>query len=243
MEFSKEAFRFKQFAVLVHPGVFPVTTDSVLLGSWIQLGQAEKILDIGCGSGILSLMAAQKAVEHAHITAIDIDRNSIQSAIYNFKQSPWQSKFFADCMDATELINKQSKGQLECQFDQIICNPPFFSDSLLSPDANKNRTRHQETLTYHLLVKIAGTCLNPNGKISLVLPVINLDMLVKQMQTVELVLSRVLRIRNKFLSKANRVLVEFSNVENLGIDRDLFLYDEFGMRSKEYMSLTQDFYL
>lgn len=243
MGFTKEAFRFKQFSVLVSPGVFPVTTDSVLLGSWIKLGQADKILDIGCGSGILSLMAAQKAGVHAHISAIDSDNNSIQCALYNFKQSPWQSKLLADCLEAKKLINTQSKAQGEFQFDHIICNPPFFSDSLLSPSADKNRTRHQQSLNYSLLVKIAGTCLTPNGKISLVLPSVNLDMLIKQMLRVDLILSRALKVRNKMSSKTNRVLVEFSKTENLGIDSELILYDENGMRSEAYSLLTQDFYL
>ncbi|MBK6860892.1 MAG: methyltransferase [Saprospiraceae bacterium] len=243
LDFTKEAFRFKQFAVFVSPGVFPVTTDAVLLGSWIQLDQAAKILDIGTGSGILSLMAAQKAAAHAHIIALDSDKNSIQCAMYNFEQSPWHSKLDAICLNAEELIDSKSNQQLEDRFDQIICNPPFFVDSLLSPNVDKNRARHQLTLSFPLLVKIAKARLNPNGKISLVLPAVGSDMIVNQMQNVDLYLSRVLKVRNKQSSKTNRVLLEFTNAKTVYTEFELFLYDENGMRSKEYSVLTREYYL
>lgn len=243
LSITKEAFRFKQFSVLVSPGVFPITTDAVLLGSWIQLDSSDKILDIGTGSGILSLMAAQKAAVHANITALDSDKNSVQCATYNFEQSPWQSKLNAYCLNAEDLLNSNLNHQFEYRFDQIICNPPYFSDSLLSPNGDKNRARHQLALSFPLLVKIAEAYLNPNGKISLVLPAVGSDMLVNQMQRVNLCLSRVLKVRNKHASKTNRVLLEFAKAKTACVEFELFLYDENGKRSKEYSILTQEFYL
>lgn len=243
MKFANEAFRFKQFSVLVYPDVFPISTDSVLLGSWIDLGQSQKILDIGTGSGLLALMVAQKSVDQAVITAIDMDEIAVKCSKYNFEQSPWFTKANIKCLNASTLLNPVFENQNEFKFDLLISNPPYFADSLLSPEAAKNRTRHQTTLNYKMLADIANACLIDTGKMCLVLPYSDEDLFVKLMYSNKFHPSRILRVRNKRQTKIKRVLMEFSKTKDACVEMELFLYDEDGQRSMAYSELTKDFYI
>ena len=96
----------------------PVSTDGVLLGAWIDIDQARSILDIGTGTGLLSLMCVQRFPEST-VTAIEIDHMAAEAALQNFSQSAWS--------DRLELIQKNIlEWESPSAFDTIICNPPIL---------------------------------------------------------------------------------------------------------------------
>ena len=127
-------FRFKQFAVRQDRCPMKVGTDGVLLGAWAEVRPGDRrMLDVGTGTGLIALMLAQRSA--ARITAVDVDAECATQAAENFAASPW-----ADRLDAV-AVAVQRYDPVE-RFDLIVSNPPYYVDSLLSPDEGRNTARH-----------------------------------------------------------------------------------------------------
>lgn len=228
------AFRFKQFSVDDSMCAMKVGTDSVLLGAWADFSGADTILDIGTGCGILALMAAQKS--SASITAIDIDEKACIQATGNFKNSPWPERL--ECLHSP-LEQFSRKG-----YDHIITNPPYFINSLKSPDTGRNKSRHTDELPLNVLVKYSASVLSDNGKISIVFPIPESRILISLAVEEGINLSRKMVIIPKEGKPANRILLEFSKCEVVSLrEEELIIRDHAGHYTKDYMSLTADFYL
>ena len=119
-------FQFKQFTVWHDRCAMKVGTDAVLLGSWIHVENAQRLLDVGCGCGLIALMAAQRCPE-GKIVAIEIDPDAAQQAKENVQSSPWA--------DRIQVIQEDfAKFTDENKFDVIFSNPPYFANSLKCPN-------------------------------------------------------------------------------------------------------------
>jgi len=129
-------FQFKQFTVWHDKCAMKVGTDGVLLGAWADMEQARSILDVGTGSGLIALMAAQRNLTAA-ITAIDIDESAIIQARENFDRSPWVNRLTAEPISLEDFA-----GSTDAMFDVIVSNPPYFHQSLHSPDKKRTLARH-----------------------------------------------------------------------------------------------------
>ena len=146
-------FRFKQFAVRQDRCPMKVGTDGVLLGAWAEVRPGDRrMLDVGTGTGLIALMLAQRSA--ARITAVDVDAECATQAAENFAASPW-----ADRLDAV-AVAVQRYDPVE-RFDLIVSNPPYYVDSLLSPDEGRN------TAVVRLLA--------PGGRFALVLPPVEMQ--------------------------------------------------------------------
>lgn len=228
------AFRFKQFSVDDSMCAMKVGTDSVLLGAWADFTDADTILDIGTGCGILALMAVQKS--NAKITAIDNDEDACRQAGNNFLASQWGDRL--KCMH-TPL--EHFIGQ---DFDHIITNPPYFINSLKSPDNRRNKSRHTDELPLNVLVKHSASLLSENGKLSIVFPFPESRILISSATEEGLNLSRKMTVIPKDGKATNRMLLEFrkGNVVSCR-EEELIIRDKAGHYTKDYISLTADFYL
>lgn len=154
-------FRFKEFSVEHGRSTQRVTTDSVLLGSWLEAPSGSSaILDVGTGCGLLALMCAQKC-SAARIEAIDIDSNSVDECGKNFRSSPWT--------DRLRVYNRDFQ-DVSGSYDLIVSNPPYFDENTLSPSERRNRARHSRGLTIASLIGRGVGMLNPGGSIALVCP-------------------------------------------------------------------------
>lgn len=156
-------FKFKQFSVIDSDCTMRVGTDAVLIGAWTNVESAKNVLDIGTGSGVIALMLAQRC--NAKIIGIDIDQLSIDKAIINFHNSPWSDRLEARCSSLQEFKADSIK------YDIIISNPPFFVDSLNSPNARKNNARHTNSLPFEDLLKSVSYLLSEDGIFSVVIPI------------------------------------------------------------------------
>jgi tRNA1Val (adenine37-N6)-methyltransferase len=160
-------FKFKNFTIEQEKSSMKVCTDSCLFGAWVAEKisstefQPKAILDIGTGTGLLSLMLAQKT--EARIDAIEIDKNAFEEASRNFKKSPWN--------DRLDIHNVDIKNwSPDSKYDFIICNPPFFENDLRSPNTGKNISKHQTNLRINELLKLIPKLLIENGTFSVLLP-------------------------------------------------------------------------
>ena len=139
-----------------------VCTDSCLFGAWISVEEDVKsILDIGTGTGLLSLMLAQKS--DAQIDAIEIDENAFQQAKENFSQSVWKDRLNA-------LSGDIRKMELSLKYDMIVCNPPFYQDELSSVLPGEKIAKHSLHLSLIELISSIEKVLNANGKFAILLP-------------------------------------------------------------------------
>lgn len=231
-------FRFKQFTVQQEHASFKVTTDSVLLGAWAAIEEAGNILDIGTGTGLLALMAAQRS--DAHIVAIEPDRNSFMQAGINITASPWHERI---TLLNTSIQNYEPAGNLN--FDAIITNPPYFVDSLLNPDEEKARTRHAVTLTYADLLVVADRLLAPAGILHLVFPVVEAERFVELARDYNLFLRKRMFVRPTPEVLPSRVLMSLQRGMPERYEESEIVIEKEGrhLYTDEYVSLTKDFYL
>jgi tRNA1Val (adenine37-N6)-methyltransferase len=158
-------FQCKKFYVAHDQCAMKVGTDGLLLGAFAPLPPAgDDILDIGAGSGLLSLMLAQRTAGANAIDAIELGPAAAEQAAVNVANSPWPNAI--RLIKGDILTYSSSK-----RYRLIVSNPPFFQQSLLSPDQRRTQARHTDSLPFAALLQKAAQLLHCEGSFALVLPV------------------------------------------------------------------------
>jgi tRNA1Val (adenine37-N6)-methyltransferase len=214
-----------------------IGTDAVLLGAWMPVpNNCESVLDIGCGCGVISFMIAQRT--KANITGIDIDENSIDEAKKNAENFIWKNQVQFLWNSVQHFAKKTTQ-----QFDVIISNPPFFENSLKSPDASRNISKHNDTLTLAELVVAVDILLSENGRFGVILPVDMADKLEKLMFISHLFATKKTTVYPTPTKKANRMLMMFERKDAICEEDKLVIRDngytnEYYMLVKEYLTIN-----
>lgn len=228
-------FRFKRFTVFHDKCAMKVGTDGVLLGAWTDTGDAESILDIGTGTGLIALMLAQRT--NAPIDAIDTDESACLQAVGNVAASPFSGRIHV-------VRSSFADFQPDVKYDLIVSNPPYFSRSLKSPDDKRTKARHDDSLPLHDLIAGSKELLSENGRIALILPVEQDGKLTETAAQNRLYRIRQTNVAPVVDGTVKRILIELSSVPNpdyapeyLAIEQERHKY------TKEYEELTRDFYL
>jgi tRNA1Val (adenine37-N6)-methyltransferase len=146
-----------------------VGTDGVLLGAWVDVSAAGRILDVGTGTGIIALMCAQRS-ENSMIDAVEEDPNASAQASENCKKSKWT--------DRITVVNNSIQyyaSVTDRRYDLIVSNPPFFRNSLKPPVNRRSLARHDDNLSLESLFHHCGSLLTANGIIALIFPAIDID--------------------------------------------------------------------
>lgn len=228
-------FRFKQFTIYQQRSAMKVGTDGVLLGAWASVRPSDRyILDVGAGTGVITLMMAQRSAE-AQIVGVEIDAESAAQARDNVVASAWSDRVeIVEC--AVQEFNAEHK------FDLIVSNPPYFVDSLKCPDDSRNRARHTDTLSFADLMQAAERLLSPEGRFALIVPA---EAALSVVAAGHLHLVRRCDVRTKPSGAPKRVMLEFAaRFEGAATREELTIGDGTnGGYSPEYKSLTRDFYL
>ncbi|MBI3133274.1 MAG: methyltransferase [Bacteroidetes bacterium] len=226
------AFQFKKFTIQQQVNAQKVGTDSMLLGAWSK-GNFTSILDIGTGTGILALMLAQQNPS-AQIIAIEPDADSLTEANQNFEASVFKSRINGIQTTLQHFTSAQ-------KFDLIISNPPYFENSTLSENMDKNRVRHTNELPIADLYQKAAEFLSPQGNLNLIFPFeveqLHLDEAKKQ----KLFPQKILRtVREEGVFKRTLVSYAFNAVPES--EEQLLVKFSDNTYSPEYIALTKDFY-
>lgn len=230
-------FKFKKFNISQDQTSMKVSSDAVLFGSWPKTGNARRILDIGTGTGLLSLMLAQKN-ELAIIDAVEIDNNAFMQAQENFKNSLWAKRLHVFHCSWQNFWPKVS-----CKYDLIISNPPFFKDALLNNSKKRAIARHQLELTFKELIYGAENLLDKNGSIFILVPFTYAEELVSIGENYGLFNSSILKVKQKANKPYSRAIVCFTRFKNILKEASLTVLDDNGEYSSDFISLTKDFYL
>jgi tRNA1Val (adenine37-N6)-methyltransferase len=214
-----------------------VGTDAVLLGAWCRVGPAKRILDIGTGSGVIALMLAQRSAPEARIDAVEQSAADVAQAAENFRLSPWSNKLSTIHCAIQEYQTTQA-------YDLIVCNPPYFTRSLLPPETRRQEARHDSRLRRPELITAIVRLLHPEGCASLILPTTEASDFVNEAGSQGLYLTRVTQFRTRLIKPPERQLMEFKRTPSLAPEaNDLVLYEHGDNRSLAYRELTAAFYL
>lgn len=214
-----------------------VTTDGCLFGAWIasqmQGKSVEKMLDIGTGTGLLTLMLAQRLT--AQFDAIEIDKNASEEAEQNFNKSKWKGsiKLYQQSIQDFEPNDK---------YDLIVCNPPFFDRNLKGNSDSRNLAIHNDELNAAQLAEQIDRLLKPDGKAFVMYPAYEMESFQNKAQSLGLYVDNALTIRDKEGQSPIRVLSAYSRNEGAFNSSELIIKEE-GDYSKDFKSLLRDYYL
>lgn len=231
-------FRFKQFTVAQSGAAMKVGVDSVMLGAWASANKPAHILDIGTGTGLLALMAAQRW-PNAAIDAIEIDPDACRQAAHNIASSPWNSRIQLICDSFAHCAQ-----HLPQRYSLIICNPPYFTASLKPPDSRRSTARHNDSLPHSTLLAGSARLLTPDGVLATILPTAEAAALIRQAATHSLCIRRTLSIHAHPAKPAYRIMTELSATGSTETGGTLCIEkaDRSGY-TDEYRQLTRDFYI
>lgn len=228
-------FQFKHFSVKQAAFAHPVGTDSLILGALLEsTGTIRHILDIGTGTGVLALMSAQQFPD-AEIVAIEPDEQSHLLAQHNFSESPWSQRMTSTLSDLEQFSSTH-------KFDLIVSNPPYYDETYLSPDQNRNRQRNSENLPLSDLIQHAKKLLNPTGYLWFIVPHRRKEETEGLIQANHLFVHREIWIYGKS-DVPSRVIycIGITNTDSI-LQRTLTIRDHKGKYTEEYKQLTRDFH-
>ncbi|MEA3444824.1 MAG: methyltransferase [Bacteroidota bacterium] len=231
-------FRFKEFTVWQNKTAMKVGTDGVLLGAWANCAGAKSVLDVGTGTGLISLMLVQRFPDIS-VLAIDIDEDTIEQAQDNFDASPWKNRLSPKNISFQELAVSHKH-----KFDHIVSNPPYFENSLHAPDKKRNIARHNVNLSIDELINSASILLNKNGKLSVILPDNSIHGFLEKSKKKHLYCTRKLLLKPKKNKSVLRVLLELSFNKVL-VETDTLVIENEKRHdyTEAYKDLTKGFYI
>ncbi len=230
-------FKFKQFTIWQDKCAMKVGTDGVLLGAWTDIGNSERILDVGTGTGLIALMLAQRS--DAVIDAVEINEEAFEQASDNVVASSWKDRVNVIHQD----FQAYSKTN-DSKYDLIVTNPPYFKNSLKSLDEDRNAARHSHLLTIEELFFGVEKLLSNKGRFCMVFPFDENKGLLEIAIYHQLYLTKITVVHPNLSLPPKRVLLEFSRIGTRTIHSSLTIEKQKRHDyTDEYIELTKDFYL
>jgi tRNA1Val (adenine37-N6)-methyltransferase len=231
-------FKFKQFTVNQDQCAMKIGTDGVLLGAWASIDKAPfATLDIGAGTGILSLMLAQRCDADV-IDALEIDELAYEQCVENFETSPWSDRLFCYHADLAEFTE-----EIEDKYDLIICNPPFYSEDYKTESAQRDLARFQDAMPFEHLVDSVSKLMIEEGTFCTIIPFKEEATFLALASAVNLKANKITRVRGTNNTEIKRSLIEMSFHESEMHIEELIIENARHNYTEGYINLTKDFYL
>lgn len=232
-------FKFKQFTVQDEKSAMKIGTDAVLLGAWCPIeNNPAAILDIGAGTGILSLMLAQRSTAE-QIDAIEIDEKAYEECVENFEISPWSDRLFCFHAGLDEFVDEP-----EDEYDIIICNPPFYLENYKTSNTSRDLARFQDAMPFEELIDAADFLLSEDGLFAVIIPFDEEKRFIDLCSEVELFPVKVTRVKGSAKTSIVRSLIAFKRFELSVLTADeLIIEINRHEYTDEYIHLTKEFYL
>lgn len=214
-----------------------VGTDGVLLGAWTPLNNPYNILDIGAGTGVITLMLAQRS--HAEqIDAIEIDDEAYEQATDNFENSPWNDRLYCYHAGLDEFVD-----EMEEEYDLIVSNPPFYTDEYKSENSQRDLARFADAMPFEELAEAASVLLSDNGIFAVIIPFKEEEHFIRLAKENELYPLKITRVKGTPTTEIKRSLLAFSRIQQDAITDELVIETARHQYTPEYIELTKDFYL
>lgn len=216
-----------------------IGTDAVLLGAWCPIDNKPfSVLDIGAGTGILSLMLAQRTSAE-QIDALEIDENAYEQCVENFEASPWSDRLFCYHAGLYEFVEEPEE-----EYDIIISNPPFYSEDYKTENTQRDLARFQDAMPFEELVEAADLLLSENGIFAVIIPFKEEERFIDLCAEAELFPIKVTRVKGSYTTPIVRSLLAFKRYELSVLEaNELVIEINRHEYTNDYIALTQDFYL
>ena len=226
-------FKFKQFSIIQEKSAMKVGTDGVLLGCWVSCEKATNILDIGCGTGLIALMLAQRNSK-SNIIGIEIDKIASAEAQLNISNSDWEERIRIKHTPLQYFISK-------LKFYLIVSNPPFFLQN--KSQQSMDIARHTNLLSFEELIDNVSNLLSKKGIFSVVVPKNSEEYFCKIARIHKLYCNRVCNVKGNEKSEVKRVMIEFSFIKSVVLTEHLTIEIARHNYTSKYLQLCKDFYL
>ncbi len=234
------SFKFKDFTLRDDNCGMKICSDSVLLGAWTfatpipEASEIRSVLDIGAGSGLLSLLAASLCPD-AIVIGIEIEQGAAEDSRINFSASPWAERL--------HLVESDFAGYIpDVAPDVIISNPPYFATGEKSADTARAGARHEGALTYAGLLRYASATLAPEGVLSMISPADRRDDIIFNAEMEGLKLRRICDVRTSLRKPPQRTMWLFSRNDGPIAHQEISLRAASGNYSPEYRRLVEPIY-
>ena len=231
-------FQFKQFTINQDKTAMKVGTDGVLLGAWVNLeNNPYNVLDIGSGTGLISLMLAQRSNAEI-IDAVELNEFAYIQTVENFEQSNWADRLFCYHSSFQEF-----SGEIDGTYDLIVSNPPFYTSTYKYLEKNRAMARHSESLPIEVLLKGVVKLLSKHGSCAFIIPYSESEIFIDFAKKSKLILNRITNVKGTAENKYKRCLLQFSFLEKPLEKLELIIEKERHIYTPEYSNLVSDFYL
>ncbi|AFL84146.1 putative O-methyltransferase [Belliella baltica DSM 15883] len=234
---SNTFFKFKQFIVNQDRCGMKVSTDAVVLGALAGKKSPLSILDVGVGTGVISLMLAQR-FDNATVFGVEIEDSAFGQALENIQASKFAKRVSVKHQDFQTYSDKSDQ-----QFDMIVSNPPYFPDHIKTNDAQRNKALHNDSLSFEDLVAGVIKCLDESGEFWVILPPRQMQDLEEICKIHQLLPFHKVNLKDKQETKVIRVIQGFSYGSEFTLENELFIKNPDGSFAKAYQKLLKDFLL
>ncbi len=233
---SSKPFNFRQFTIYDDLSTMKVNTDGVLLGALVPVDNYRNILEIGCGAGYISIMLAQKNL-NAQITAIDIDKNSIAQANYNFRNCKWANRLSAYNISLEDFAKSSFN-----DFDLIISNPPFYLENYRSIKSQNLIAKHSTVLDFSNFLSLSSNLMNDYSKLCIILSAKSCNTIISIARDYCLFTAKQINIIPRENKKISRVVLFLEKHLAYPIEvSNLIIRNEDLSYTNDFLELTKDF--
>ncbi len=231
-------FKFKQFEIQQDKTAMKIGTDGVLLGAWAEIKEdANSVLDIGTGTGLIALQIAQRS-DCELIDALEIEPNAYEQAVSNFENSDWGDRLFCYHASLQEFTEEMDE-----KYDLILSNPPFYNSTFKELEKNRALARHTESLTFEELLQSTSKLLSDSGSCAFIIPFEEEEKFMETAKKNLLFPNRITHVKGNIKTPVKRSLLQLSFTENTPKINELSIEIERHRYTDTYINLVQEFYL
>ena len=218
-----------------------VGIDGVLLGAWCSLENFPKtILDIGTGTGIISLMLSQRS-SAISIDGVEIDKSAFEQTVDNFENSDWSDRLYCYNTSFQKFVDESNNEGVK--YDLIVSNPPFYKEDYITKNISRNKARFSQFLSFKELIQGVSKILSKSGFFSTIIPFKEESAFIGLAQQNSLFLNKLCRVKGNKNSEIKRCLLTFSFNKKETNETNLIIENSRHKYTKEYVELTNSFYL
>jgi len=229
-------FNFKKFSIHQNNAAMKIGTDGILIGAWVNISKKFKALDIGSGTGIISIMLCQRNL-NLELDSIELSPSAIMDSKINIENCNWSNRI--------KLFHQDLKDfHPDSNYDLIVSNPPYFKESLQPYNSERSKARHQNNLKLEDILKFSNQNLSKDGSLNIILPFEQKSEAKEFAKKYGLNSIRECAVHPKPNKDPHRILIEFSNTENKQVMKESLVIEENGRHnySEDYKKLTREFY-
>ncbi|ACS86570.1 tRNA(1)(Val) (adenine(37)-N(6))-methyltransferase TrmN [Musicola paradisiaca] len=234
-----DGFTFKRFFIAHDRCAMKVGTDGILLGAWAPLRHESRILDVGCGSALISLMLAQRCEGRVPVDAVELDIAASVQAAENVAASPWRD---------TVVVHQADIVEFSCttphRYSLVVSNPPYFAAGVACASPQRTQARYTSSLSHEALLHSVSAVLMPEGRFCVVLPSQIVGDFLFLAESLQWHLALRVDVADNPRRPVHRVLLALTQAPIDPVySSALLIRDELQQYSPDYRALTQDFYL